>query len=498
MRFIAFLIFSCVVFSEAARSEPIGEADLLKHIEILASDAFEGREPGTLGENRTVNYIATQWARAGLRPAGEGGSWYVPVTLVERRPQHYHISFAGRTPGKSADIDQSEIVLRSRTPSFQQNQLPVVFAGFAQSASGAQSVAGKLVLMPRAPLDDSDAMPDFQARKRQLMDDGAIGVLSIIVRQDRWPAFRRYFQRESTALPGPDHHAPVEGIISFDQFGKLAKQSGRDAAALLADRDGVSVVDLGMVADATVETSIRTYISHNVIGKIPGSDRKSGAVLFMGHWDHFGICRIADPEDPGKDRICNGAVDNASGISLLIETAIRLSREPHDRDIYFLATTAEEKGLLGARAFIENPSVALDSFVAAFNADTIALSANEQKIAVIGLGEAGLDRDIEIVAAQENREIDDSGTADPYLGRQDGYLFLERGIPTYMITSAFADAERLKAFIDGPYHDVGDEVNDGLILTGAAADANFHVALGRYFGSTARYPGKAPSGAADN
>ena len=114
------------------------------------------------------------------------------------------------------------------------------------------------------------------------------------------------------------------------------------------------------------------------------------------------------------------------------------------------------------------------------------------------MGQNGLDRDIEIVAAQEGREIDRSGNADVYSKRQDGYIFLERNIPAYMITSAFADEERVKAFINGPYHDVSDEVNDSLELTGAAADANFYVALGRYLSSTGTYPGKATSGVADN
>jgi len=498
MRFIAFLIASCLFCSEAARAEPIGEADLLRHIKILASDAFEGREPGTVGENRTVNYIATQWARSGLRPAGEKGAWYAPVALVERRPESYRLSFSSRAGGKSARIKPDEIILRGRSTSFSQTQMPAVFAGFAQVEPGGEAVAGKLVLIPRAPLEDSDAIASFQARKRQLIKDGAIGVLTIIDRQDRWSAFRRFFQRPSTELSGPENHAPLEGLISLDQFSKLLAQSGLDANALLADRDDISVLALGMVADAQAETAVRTYISHNVVGKIPGTRPDSGALLFMGHWDHFGICRIEDPRDPGKDRICNGAVDNASGISLLIEVANRLAKEDLDRDIYFLATTAEEKGLLGARAFIENPSVALDGLVVAFNADTIALSDDGEKIAVIGLGRAGLDHEIGAVAVQEGREIDRSGTADPYLARQDGYIFLERAIPTYMISSAFADAARLKAYLDGPYHDVSDEVNDTLLLTGAAADANFHVALGRYFGSTARYPGKAPSGGADN
>lgn len=497
MRFVAFLFFSCLIVSEDARSQPIVESDLLRHIEILASDAFEGREPGTVGENRTVNYIATQWVRAGLRPAGENGSWYAPVTLVERTPESYRIEMASQAGRKFLAL-QDEIVLRGGAPSFSEKRVPVVFAGFAGPASRPLPVARKLVLLPLAALTDGDDIPDYRARKRQLIRDGAIGVITIIEKQDQWPRYKRSFLRGTTGLSDFEDHAALEGRISLDQFRAVVGQSGRDANRLLADRDALAVVDLALVADASAETRIRTYLSHNVIGKIPGASPEKGAVLFLGHWDHFGICRIEDPLDPGKDRICNGAVDNASGISLLIETAQRLSAVDHDRDIYFLATTAEEKGLLGARAFAGNPPIALDKLVAVFNADTIALSDDPSRIAVVGLGRSGLDAEIEAVALQEGRDIDRSGQANAYVRRQDGYVFLERDIPAYMITSAFADEERLNAFINDSYHDVGDEVNDGLLLTGAAADANFHVALGRFFASSATYPGKATSGELDN
>ena len=498
MRFIAVFILSGLIVSGAARAEPIGEADLLRHIEILASDAFEGREPGTTGENKTVNYIATQWAMAGLRPAGEDGSWYAPVPLVERSPDHFRLHFTYKNWGKTVRLQQDEIILRGRDPVFRQSNIPVVFAGYAESGAGDRSVAGKLVLLPSKPSEDSDELPDFRSRKLQLIRDGAVGVISVIEDQNRWSTFVRFFQRGSTVLAGSENHAVLEGAISFNQFSKLVRQSGLDGGTLLEDSAALSIVDLGLSADASVTTHVRPYLSHNVVGKIPGTNPESGALLFMGHWDHFGICRVEDPLDPNRDRICNGAVDNASGISLLVETAEHLSGEHHDRDIYFLATTAEEKGLLGARAFVRDSSVALDSLIAVFNADTIALSDNGKKIAAIGLGHSGIDSDIEKVALQEGREIDRSGKADVYIKRQDGYVFLERDIPAYMITSAFADEQRVQAYINGPYHDVSDEVTNRLLLGGAAADANFHVALGRYFSSTATYPGKATSGSADN
>ncbi|MGB5724221.1 MAG: M28 family peptidase, partial [Parasphingorhabdus sp.] len=494
MRFIAVLILSSLFFTVGARAEAISEADLLRHIEILASDAYEGRKPGTVGENKTVNYIATQWSAAGLEPAGENGSWYAPVPLRERIPGTSRLYISDGFRGKAVRLRQDEIILRSRDPSFRQSNIPVVFAGYADPGQDGSSVVGKLVLLPNRPPEDSDPGSNFHNRKLQLIRNGAIGVISVTDDQDRWPRFRRVYLRGSTAMIEPENHAAVEGLISLDQFRKMAKQSGLDAESLLADRAAISVVDLGLSADATADTQVHPYTSHNVIGKIAGTDPDSGAVLFMGHWDHFGECRVLDPLQPGKDRICNGAIDNASGISLLIETAKRLSRDGHDRDIYFLATTAEEKGLLGARAFVRYPPIALANFVAVFNADTIALSDDRKNIAVIGLGQSALDGDIGIVAAKEGREIDRSGKADAYLARQDGYVFLERDIPAYMITSAFADEERVKAYIDGPYHDVSDEVNDSLLLAGAAADADFHVALGRYFSSTATYPGIATSG----
>lgn len=500
MRFIAVLILSSLLYAGAAAAQSISEAELLRHIEILASDDFEGREPGTTGENKTVNYIASQWSAAGLEAAGEKGSWYAPVPLVERTPETYRIYVTDSSRGKTVRVAQDEIILRSRDPSFRQNNMSLVFAGYADSEQRQSRApfAGKLVFLSRNPPEDGDELPDYRNRKLQLIEDGAVGVIAVIDDEDRRPRYFRAFQRRSTALADPENHAELEGVISLRQFKKLVRQSGLDAETLLTESGGISDVDLGLNADVLVETGVRNYLSHNVIGKIPGSNPASGALLFLGHWDHFGICRAEDPLEPAKDRICNGAVDNASGISLLIATAKRLSGERQDRDIYFLATTAEEKGLLGARAFVQSPPVALENFIAVFNADTVALSDERKKVAVVGLGETILDGDIEIVATQEGREIDRSGKADAYLKRQDGYVFLERDIPAYMITSAFADEERLTAFINGPYHDVSDEVNDGLLLAGAAADANFHVALGRYFASTATYPGIAPSGGSDN
>ena len=318
-------------------------------------------------------------------------------------------------------------------------------------------------------------------------------MISIVVTEGRWNRMKRFIERGNMTLDGDDQHASLEGIIRQKFVRKLLKKADIDKHQfkIWQEARSFSATDLPIMADVFAETDILRFASHNVVGKIPGAKPDGGAVLFLGHWDHFGVCRVKDPSDAFKDRICNGAVDNASGIALLIETAKRLSSAQPERDIYFLATTAEERGLLGAYAFARNSPVPIENFVAVFNADSIAITSNGTKIAVVGLGETNLDSDLEKVADQERREIDRSGKPNTYLKRQDGYVFLERGIPAFMITSAFADETLLNAFIEGKYHDVTDELTDDLPLSGAAADANFHVALGRYFGSTVTFPKKA-------
>lgn len=497
MRFLTLIVFFALCQPAQLRAELITEADLRQHIAILASDEFEGRKPGTEGENKTVNYIASQWSEAGLQPAATGGWWYEPVALVERKPLGSSAIFSIRRGNRERNFSasQDDILLRGRSDMENVLAVPVVYAGYANENPDElrKIVSGKIALMPLSKPIGRDDLPDYRDRKKQLVDAGAVAVISIVANEGRWNRMKRFVARGNMTLDGTEQHAGFEGIIKQKFVRKLLKKAGlnkRQFGIWQDDRE-FRATDLPIQADMFAETDIQKIVSHNVVGKIPGSNPDSGAVLFLGHWDHFGICRREDPSDPSKDRICNGAVDNASGIALLIEAAKRLKPTKPERDIYFLATTAEERGLLGAYAFAQNPSIALEKFVAAFNADTVAIAKEGSKIAVVGLGETKLDPHLEKIAEQENREIDRSGKPNAYLKRQDGYVFLEQGIPAFMITSAFVDETLLNQFIDGRYHDVTDELNTDLQLGGAADDANFHTALGRYFGSTSTFPQKA-------
>ena len=149
------------------------------------------------------------------------------------------------------------------------------------------------------------------------------------------------------------------------------------------------------------------------------------AVLFLGHWDHLGICG----KDGEADRICNGAVDNASGIAVLIEVAKRLaSGQRPDRDIYFLATTAEEKGLLGAHYFADHPVVPLTDITVALNVDTIAISPRGTPVATIGRGKPAYDAVVRAAATKLGRKLDEDGEADAFIQRQDGWALGAKGV----------------------------------------------------------------------
>jgi acetylornithine deacetylase/succinyl-diaminopimelate desuccinylase-like protein len=287
--------------------------------------------------------------------------------------------------------------------------------------------------------------------------------------------------RPGYALASDTLGGDLEAFVTSRGLDFLLQGSGQSRASLeqwAAKPDfAPRPIDLTASLEATTrETSIRTY---NLIGKLPGRRPGSGAVLFVAHWDHFGICGVP----PAEDVICHGAVDNASGVAALTELARRLVRgKQSDRDIYFLATTAEELGLLGAHAFAENPPLPLGQIIAAFNIDSIALAPAGSPMAITGRGMTRLDSQIETVARRERRTLVTGDAANAYVRRQDGWALLQHDVPTVMISSAYSDIARLEAFFEGPYHRPADNLKRTIELGGAAEDVAFYVALARWFG----------------
>jgi Peptidase family M28 len=474
-----------VAFAPQSYAKAVTEADLREHIAVLASDEFEGRAPGTAGEAKTIEYISASWKAAGLKPAAKDGSWYDPVALVSRGQGVAKAAFA--SGNRNLRVASDDIVLIGKDAQYTK-KLPLMFGGYGVTADGnaIDDVAGKAVLIF---LDRPDFAPDDKqsprARRDVLVAAGAEAVIMVAESAGNWAAARRQLLSRPISLESREKRPPLEGTISSEYAVALITGGGRDwdklrKAAKAEDYAGEA---LGIDGSFDVTTEVRRFNSYNVVGKLAGKKKNAGALLYMGHWDHLGIC---EPEG-AADRICNGAVDNASGIAVLTEVAEHLATKRHDRDIYFVATTGEESGLLGAYAFAESPPVPLDRIILSLNVDTIAVPPRGAKVTIIGRGTTKLDSAVEAIARKAGRRIEPSTDANAFIQRQDGWALTQKDVPALMVGGSFADLELMQKFLGGDYHGPEDELTDKTELGGAAEDADLHIALGRHFADARKY-----------
>ncbi|PSJ39887.1 M28 family peptidase [Allosphingosinicella deserti] len=462
--------FSLLLALAAPLPAAISTGALERHIDVLASDAFEGRAPGTAGEKKTTDYIVSQWKAIGLEPAGDNGGWLQQVTLVNRTPLNQTVSWRHRL--RHLGQDQSAILLLGNGLRETISGAPVWFAGHGANIDDAK-LDGAIVLV----LSEShEGVADLDSRIAALAAKGAAAVISIAPAEIPWRRIQLSYERgrdvlDSKLVP------PVRGVISAEGAAELIRFAGGDPDMLRKATKDISFAPRRLKTSGTIDanTQVRRTITHNVVGRLRGSGTTGESLLYLGHWDHLGICR-AEGE---PDRICNGAVDNASGIAALIEIARGLAAAPRrPRDTLFLATTAEEIGLLGARAFAARPPVPLASIVAAINLDTVAIAPKGEKVAVMGRGVPALDALVDATVKQAGRTLDTDDEADALVQRQDGWALAQFGVPTLMVGGSFSDMKLLETFLNGAYHEATDNPGPGLPLEGAAEDADLLVALG--------------------
>ena len=462
---------------------PISVDEIRAHIAILASDDFGGRAPGTIGEQKTIAYIAQNWAQAGLVSGTNNvdAQWFQPVGLIQRKPFAQTVQMRIRERVKTIDESGFLLVGRDEMTSVSGD---VVYVGFGVNAQGmvVADVAGKIAIMLRndPPFDENDADLSRNTRLAALRNAGARSILLVAPDNMSWSSLRAAVTNRSTTLAADGDPVEIGGYLSIPVLGELLKTAKVETgeAALMANDAGFRGLPLPVTLNLAASTQIYAYDSHNIIGKIPGKKPGSGAVLLLGHWDHLGECGAEGDED----RICNGAVDNASGIAALIAIANRLGDGPPlDRDVYFLATTAEEKGLLGAHYFASHPTLPLDQIIVALNLDTIAIAPKGSVVAIVGRGETGFDDEIDAVARALGRPVETSTDANAFIQRQDGWALLAKDVPAFMAGGSFSDIEMLQEFLSGPYHGADDELHAASELGGAAEDADLHVALVRRF-----------------
>lgn len=466
---------------QAARRDRALEAQLRKHIEVLASDEFLGREPGTEGETMTLRYLGKEWFDIGLASGTNepGDEWFAPVTVVAREPTVSTARFD--RSGRSTYLGPGEALILTSGKRSMVRDAPVLFVGRGDDlALPRNELAGRVALLLDGDIKGSE-------RQNALLAEGASAVVTVLDGERSLENVAARRRRSGYALADDSIGGDLEGFITREGMKRLLAGSrwSLDALEKEAARDDFTPRLLDLTASleaANQETTIRT---HNLIAKLPGKKPEAGAVLLVAHWDHFGVCA----EPPAENLICNGAIDNASGLAVITEIARRLIRGPQlDRDVYFLATTAEELGLLGAHAFAENPPLPLEQIVAAFNIDSVALAPRGTPLGIVGKGMTSLDDQIGVVAKREKRRIVEGDEANEYVKRQDGWALLHHDIPAVMVTSAYGEIERVEAFFEGDYHRPDDDLKQEIELGGAAEDVEFHIALVRWFAEEEHFP----------
>ena len=481
----------------AAVEPPLDQAAIRGHIVYLADDTLEGRKPGTEGGDKAAHYIAQQLSAAGLAPGGPDGSWYQPVPLVERTPLSVTQSWAGRDG--PVELPMDSVQFTARDAQLKLDRAGVVFAGYGLDLPDQgfadmrdADVRGKVVLLLSGRPDGVRDAPGLEVRRRAIAQAGAAAVIALTGASDPWEIIRDQLNRGRTTL-ADGIHAPLEGALAYKTWNMLARAGGEDPDMLVkaASQPGFRTRALDLTLDIDARSQIRAFDSVNVIGRIAGRDRPDEAVLYLAHWDHLGLCRPAG----APDRICNGAVDNASGVALLIEIARRLKQGPSPRrSLYFVATTAEESGLYGARMLVEKPPLPRDHIVAAINLDTVAIGPAGEPVATIGRGRTPLDPLIDEATRKQGRKIDDSDAANAFITRQDGWELLKAGIPAVMVGGAFSDAARLATFLAGDYHKPSDDLSHPIPLDGAAEDGALQVVVGRMLADPKKLPLQGKSG----
>jgi hypothetical protein len=473
---------ACATVPGGKRDYRAAETALSQHIKTLSGEDYGGRKPGTDGGAKTEQYLVDALAGFGFQPGAADGQWRQPVKLVRSLPGDATIDFGtglvlsgedlvARIPGQSIALDESRVT---------------VFApGAQQLPAGSQKGRSAVLFQEALFAGEGQAMAEagFDAIYVLFEDDENFERAAGFFRNGRW-SLDGQAPASSTpyVLMSPEASQQFAGGIG-NSIGDLRELSAKQEGGEFQRRNPVR-----LSATARVEMAD----SANVIGKLPGRVPNSGAVMLLAHWDHLGACGPVD----APDRLCNGAVDNASGVGVMLEVARRIAAQGGlDRDLYVMGTTAEEMGLLGAEAFAADPPFPLPTIVAAFNMDTVAIAPKGAPVTVVGWGRTPLDTGIRKVVEGMGKTFMVVESTEQFVRRQDGWALLSRDVPTVLVSTSFGDEDKFNAFLEGPYHRADDQWSEDMELGGATDDIFIHIALLKHFGSVVEYqPGVGETG----
>jgi Zn-dependent M28 family amino/carboxypeptidase len=530
-RILAALASGLISSSALASPDPVFDvARVSRDIQTLSSDAYEGRAPATRGETKTIAYIAAQMRAAGLQPAGDAGSWYQNAPLLMSE-----IIGSPALTLEMAGIDRplvqgEQIVVRAALNGKHAvaiDAAPLVFVGYGVNAPERHwddfkgvDLRGKIMVVLVNDPDFEGGEGDFGGRLmtyygrwtykyEEAARRGAVGVL--IVHEDAAATYSWQTVRNSYSGPLFDivrkdpfaSHVAMEGWVRRDFAEDLFKASGLDfvAAKALARRADFRPIALPARLSAHYANAVKTVISHNVAGVLQGSKHSEETVLYTAHWDHLGICAPTAP----VDRICNGAVDNASGVAALLELArAHASAGKPDRSVLFLALTAEEKGLLGSEYYAANPLRPLASTVGVINMDPPFGAGQTRDFSIIGVAKLDLLTMLTAIAAHQGRAYSpDPEVEAGYFFRGDHFPFAKRGVPAIsfdagqdlVVGGRAAGKTAADAYKRDRYHQTADKFDPHWNSSGVQGDLSLLYGLGRELAEGRMWPNWSPDSA---
>jgi len=503
-------------------------ARLSEHVRVLGSDAFEGRGVNTRAEKKTVDYIVSQFKAAGVQPGGDlvkgKRKWTQDVPLLQSdlaAPPQLTLNFGN---GQTLPLTQGEQI-SVRSPMNGQTSVklanaPLLFVGYGVTAPErkwddfkGQDVKGKLLVVLVNDPDFEGGEGDFGGKAmtyygrwtykyEEAARRGAAGVLVVhetVPASYGWNTVKNSntntmfdIVRQNPAAS----HTPFEGWIQRSLAEQIFAASGLnfDQAKAAARRRDFQPVPLKASLNATLQAKVATITSHNVVGLLPGKKHPAETVIYSAHWDHLGIGK----PDARGDTIYNGAVDNGTGISMLIEQARAFAKGPRpDRSIVFLAVTAEEKGLLGSEYYATHPLYPLAKTVGVLNTDAMNVWGREKNFSISGTARLDLLDDL----IDEGKRTRRYFTPDPHpesggFYRSDHFSFAKQGVPAIsfesgndLVNGGTARGEALaKEYVEKRYHQPADEFSTEWDLGGMAEDDALLHALGLRLANSREWP----------
>ena len=508
--------------------ETITPDGLLAHIKVLASDEFEGRSPGTKGEELSVKYIADQFKQIGLKPGNPDGTYTqdVPLAGIKTEPR---MSFT--VADKTMDLKYPDDFVASSArlqPEIKIDKTDVVFVGYGVVAPEYGwndyknvDVRGKTLLMligdpPVPDSKDPSKLNDKMFKGKAMTYYGRWtykyeiaaqkgAAAAIIIHETEpaaypWQVVRSSWAKENFELDNPNKNmdaVSARSWITLEIAKKLFVDCGQDFDALKksAITKEFRPVALNAKANIEIKQQIRSFKSHNVIGRLEGDDPKlrDEYIIYTAHWDHLG----RHPELQG-DQIFNGAIDNASGVASVIQLAAAFKKlnPPPKRSVLFMATTAEEAGLLGAKYYAEHPLYPLEKTLADINLDSMNVWGKARDIEDLSLGFSTLDDLLAAAAKRQGRSaIPDSRPDKGKIYRADNFEFSKAGLPSlyvgkgeHLVSRPESAPLKSDEYDSTDYHQVTDEVRPDWDLSGAVQDVQLLFEVGYQVANGDKFP----------